>query len=134
MNHIQLFSFNFSLLQQINSCTTKNECVTSGSSLETSSTTTISSASARNGQQQQQQQQQLTNNDSSRQFKWISSDSSGKCIDLQSIIPDKIPITSTGKVSFSSQEIFACDSSKKYENFGGHFRKVKAYFLQKHAN
>lgn len=38
-------------------------------------------------------------NAASKQFKWISNDSSGKCIDLQSIVPDKIPITSTGKVS-----------------------------------
>jgi len=33
------------------------------------------------------------------QLKWISSESAGKCIDLHAIVPDEIPITSTGKVS-----------------------------------
>lgn len=38
-----------------------------------------------------------------KQLKWISNESAGKCIDLQSIVPDRIPITSTGKVSPSAQ-------------------------------
>lgn len=42
---------------------------------------------------------QLSQSQQANQLKWISNDSPEKCIDLQSIVPDKIPITSTGKVS-----------------------------------
>jgi len=39
-----------------------------------------------------------------KQLKWISNESAGKCIDLQSIVPNRVPITSTGKVSWRTLE------------------------------
>lgn len=79
--------------QPINSCTTRSECVSSSggaaqSANEAATLATLAGSSAAELQAA-----------ASKQFKWISNDSAGKCIDLQSIVPDKIPITSTGKVS-----------------------------------
>lgn len=70
------------------SCTTRNECLPGGPG---EAQATVVAAALR-------QPIQLEPS-GPRSLKWISTDSASKCIDLLSIVPDKIPITSTGKVS-----------------------------------
>lgn len=82
------------------SCTSKSECLSSVEpTLDTREPIT-------SGRQQQATPTPTTTSGQlesafKSQLKWISSESAaGKCVDLQSIVPDKMPITSTGKVSY----------------------------------
>lgn len=62
------------------SCTTRAECVPEPATRNAGADLTAAGANK-------------------QQLKWISTDSAAKCIELQSVVPDKIPMTSTGKVS-----------------------------------
>ena len=67
------------------SCTTKQECGPGG---EQSSAAAAAASRAL-----------------PQQPRWISLDSAAKCIDLHAIVPDKIPMISTGKVSEREAEM-----------------------------
>lgn len=113
----------------LNSCTTRNECVPptgpggespqvaigqqtgsgSGNGIGIGIGNVNGVGSARPGNSQ-------LDSNSARQLKWISNDSAsnGKCIDLQSIVPDRIPLTSTGKVSHTNTNLKTCRANRRY--------------------
>lgn len=77
------------------SCTTRNECLPPAQAAAAADVQ-VATNSPQATVAGRQAESGLS---SSRSLKWISIDSSSKCIDLQAIVPDRIPITSTGKVS-----------------------------------
>lgn len=89
------------------SCTSKSECHSSASVFEIRESPAVAVVGATGRQQQQSTTgggavpMESAAAAAKSQLKWISSsEAAGKCIDLQSIVPDKIASTSTDKVSY----------------------------------